>query len=65
MRLPGFDHVRVESEGQLEQLVFTPVTLRHLDKAAQQTVKLETKLPPWSEARWQKESTARAGRERG
>jgi hypothetical protein len=66
MRLPGFDHVRVESEGQGERLVFTPVTLRHIDRAARQSVgKLETKLPPWSEARWQKERTTRAERQQG
>jgi hypothetical protein len=66
MRLPGFDHVRVEGQGenQSERLVFTPVTLRHIDTTAQQSVAaLETKLPPWNVAQWVKESSMRAGRE--
>jgi conjugative relaxase-like TrwC/TraI family protein len=64
MRLPGFDHVRVESTGHSERLVFTPVILKHLDQTAQQTVEeLQAKLPPWSAARWQRERTTRAERE--
>jgi hypothetical protein len=66
MRLPGFDHVRVEGEQQDERLVFSPVTLRHIDTTAQQSVAdLEAKLPPWREARWGKETTAQVGQQKG
>lgn len=33
MRLPGFGHVSVKGEGAAQQLVFTPVTLEHVDTA--------------------------------
>ena len=57
MRLPGFDHVRVEGEGQTEKLVFTPVTLRHIDQTAQASVSgINTKLPQWNETLWAKAS---------
>ena len=67
MRLPGFDHVRVgDADTPDEQLVFTPVTLRHLDQAAQGSVAaLEAKLPPWDDQRWGKEATSRAASNRG
>lgn len=67
MRLPGFDHVRVEDGGtEDEQLVFTPVTLRHLNKAAQGSVEaLNDNLPQWNEERWGKEAKSRAASKRG
>ena len=67
MRLPGFDHVRVGENGTPdEQLIFTPVTLRHLDPSAQDSVEaLETKLPQWDEERWGKEAKSRAAGKRG
>ena len=55
MRLPGFDHVRVEDEA----LVFSPVTLRHIDTAAKATVEnISAQLPPWDAERWQQPSKA-------
>ena len=61
MRLPGFDHVRVADE----QLIFTPVTLRHLDPAARDSVEaLDTKLPQWNEQRWGNEAKSRAASKR-
>ena len=67
MRLPGFDHVRVGGSGTPdEQLVFTPVTLRHLDQAAQGSVEsLDTKLPQWDEERWGKKAKSCAASQRG
>ena len=60
MRLPGFDHVRVEKTQTGEQLVFTPVTLRHLDREAQ-AIKGEIAdlLPQWDEQRWQQAAKQR------
>ena len=54
MRLPGFDHVRVcDAETPEEHLVFSPVTIRHMDNAAQNSVEsLESKLPAWDKHRW-------------
>ncbi|WP_228025311.1 hypothetical protein [cf. Phormidesmis sp. LEGE 11477] len=66
MRLPGFDHVRVGEKGTSdERLLFSPVALRHLDKAARCSVELiEAKLPQWDKERWGKEAKSRAaGRE--
>ena len=67
MRLPGFDHVRVGDSGTPdEQLIFTPVTLRHLDSTARDSVEaLETKLPQWDDQRWGKEAKSRAAGKRG
>ena len=57
MRLPGFDHVRVEDEA----LIFSPVTLRHIDTAAKATAeKISAQLPPWDAERWQQPSKAQA-----
>ena len=57
MRLPGFDHVRVEDEA----LIFSPVTLRHVDTAAKATVEnISAQLPPWDAERWQQPSKAQA-----
>ena len=50
MRLPGFDHVRVAGEA----LVFSPVTLRHIEPTAMATVEeMNAQLPPWDAARWE------------
>ena len=63
MRLPGFDHVRVEGEGHTEKLVFTPVTLRHIDQTAQTSVsEITTKLPQWDETLWAKASKQKSGK---
>ena len=57
MRLPGFDHVSVEGEAQNERLVFTPVRLRHIDKAAQGSLEaLTIQLPQWDKERWEREN---------
>ena len=61
MRLPGFDHVRVVDE----QLIFTPVVLRHLDQGARDSVEaLNSQLPQWDETRWGKETESRAASKR-
>ena len=53
MRLPGFDHVRVQGE----ELVFSPVTLRHVAPAEKATVEtIDLQLPPWDAARWQSQA---------
>jgi hypothetical protein len=53
MRLPGFDHVRVQDEG----LVFSPVTLRHIAPAEKASLEsIDPQLPPWDAARWQSQS---------
>ena len=63
MRLPGFDHVRVEGEGHAEKLVFTPVTLRHIDQTAQVSVsEVTNKLPQWDETLWAKASKQKRGK---
>ena len=50
MRLPGFDHVRVQDEA----LVFSPVTLQHIDPVAKATVEeMNALLPSWDSDRWQ------------
>ena len=50
MRLPGFDHVRVQDEA----LVFSPVTLQHIDPVAKATVEeIDAQLPLWDVARWE------------
>ena len=50
MRLPGFDHVRVQDEA----LVFSPVTLQHIDPVAKATVEeIDAQLPLWDIARWE------------
>lgn len=55
MRLPGFDHVRVEGEA----LAFLPVTLRHIEPQATVTVEvLKAHLPLWDTDRWQQSSQA-------
>ncbi len=49
MRLPGFDHVRVQDE----ELVFSPVTLRHIAPAAKASLEaIDLQLPQWDAARW-------------
>ena len=62
MRLPGFDHVRV----QYEELVFSPVTLRHIapaEKAALNPV--DSQLPPWDAARWQTQTQPASSQQQG
>ena len=50
MRLPGFDHVRVQDDA----LVFSPVTLQHVDPVAKATVEeIDAQLPLWDVARWE------------
>ena len=50
MRLPGFDHVRVQDDA----LVFSPVTLQHIDPVAKATVEeIDAQLPLWDVARWE------------
>lgn len=57
MRLPGFDHVRVEGGEADERLVFTPVKLRHVDLSAKSSLEaIALKLPEWEEERWLKKS---------
>ncbi|MGB3294361.1 MAG: hypothetical protein WBB01_15345 [Phormidesmis sp.] len=57
MRLPGFDHVRVEGSGVDERLVFTPVSLRHIDPSAKgSTEEIAAKLPQWDEELWSKQN---------
>ena len=52
MRLPGFNHVRVQDE----ELVFSPVTLRHVEPETRATVEaIDAQLPQWDAARWQPE----------
>ena len=64
MRLPGFDHVRVEGEGQDERLAFTPVRLRHIDKTAQGSIEaIADQLPQWDNQRWEREHKLEQGRE--
>ena len=51
MRLPGFDHVRVQED---EQLMFSPVTLRHVAPDAKATLTvIDSQLPQWDADRWQ------------
>lgn len=53
MRLPGFDHVRVQGE----ELVRSPVTLRHIELTAKATVEaLAAHLPQWDAERWQRQT---------
>ena len=53
MRLPGFDHVRVEGEA----ISFSPVTLRYIEPQAAVTVEaLKVQLPLWDADRWQQAS---------
>ena len=60
MRLPGFDHVRVQDEA----LVFSPVTLRHVAPAEGTALEtIASQLPPWDVARWQTQ-TQSASRQR-
>ena len=62
MRLPGFDHVRVEKSDVTEELVFTPVKLRHIDKAAKASQgEIAEKLPEWQADRWTKETKQGSG----
>ncbi|MEL6456293.1 MAG: hypothetical protein AAFQ40_16465, partial [Cyanobacteria bacterium J06623_5] len=50
MRLPGFEHVRVQDE----ELAFSPVTLRHVAPTAKATLEaVDAQLPQWDAARWQ------------
>ena len=50
MRLPGFNHVRVQDDA----LVFSPVTLQHIDPVAKATVEeIDAQLPLWDVARWE------------
>ena len=50
MRLPGFDHVRVQDDA----LVFSPVTLQHIDPVAKATVEeIDAQLPSWDSDQWQ------------
>ena len=68
MRLPGFAHVRVSpaTAAEDERLIFTPVTLRHIDKQSQGSVEaLDTKLPQWNKERWDKETKGRFASTRG
>ena len=59
MRLPGFDHVRV----QAEELVFSPVTLRHVAPEAKATVDaIDSQLPQWDAERWQPKPATRQQR---
>lgn len=63
MRLPGFDHVRVEAAEQVERLVFTPVTLRHIDRDVKGSVEeMADKLPAWKESKWTKTAKSRKGK---
>lgn len=56
MRLPGFDHVRVQDE----ELMFSPVTLRHIAPAERAALKpVDSQLPPWDADRWQTQTQAR------
>ena len=50
MRLPGFDHVRVQDDA----IVFSLVTLQHVEPTARGTVEeMDAQLPPWDVARWE------------
>ncbi len=56
MRLPGFDHVRVQDE----ELIFSPVTLQHTaptEKTLFETI--DSQLPLWDAARWQSQTQTR------
>ena len=55
MRLPGFDHVRVQDK----ELAFSPVMLRHVAPAAKATVEaVDAQLPQWDADRWQPQPKA-------
>ena len=59
MRLPGFDHVRVQDD----ELVFSPVTLRHVEPETRAAVEaIDAQLPQWDAARWQPEPATKQQR---
>ena len=62
MRLPRFDHVRVQDE----ELMFSPVTLRHValaERAALETV--DSQLPLCDAARWQSQTQTASSQRQG
>ena len=62
MRLPGFDHVRVQDD----ELMFSPVTLRHVAPAAKTTVEaIDAQLPQWDDTRWQRQAQSADGQPAG
>ncbi|PZO53458.1 MAG: hypothetical protein DCF15_12690, partial [Phormidesmis priestleyi] len=62
MRLPGFEHVRVQDE----KLMFSPVTLRHIAPAAKATVEtINSQLPQWDAARWQPQPQSATSQHQG